>query len=72
MFQTSRVLVEMEPCNSHALLLLGDTLLTLYESEADPGKGVELLEDAKRSYLASITMEGKKATGKPPEDLVRK
>ena len=70
--QTIQVLVEMEPCNSHALLLLGNTQLKLYENEANSANATQLLEEAKLSFLASISKEGKKAAGDPPEELVRK
>ena len=62
----------MDPCNSTALLLLGNTQMTLSENEAVAAKAMQLLKEARRSYQASIFMEGKKAAGKPPEDLVRK
>ena len=72
LLQTIQVLVEMDPCNSTALLLLGNTQMTLSENEAVAAKAMQLLKEARRSYQASIFMEGKKAAGKPPEDLVRK
>ena len=46
--------------------------MTLSENEAVAAKAMQLLKEAKLSYQASIFMEGKKAAGKPPEDLVRK
>ena len=46
--------------------------MTLSENEAVAAKAMQLLKEAKLSYKASIFMEGKKAAGKPPEDLVRK
>ncbi|KAK2168710.1 hypothetical protein NP493_1223g00000 [Ridgeia piscesae] len=69
--ETIQVLVEMDPCNSTALLLLGNTQMTLSENEAVAAKAMQLLKEARRSYQASIFMEGKKAAGKPPEDLVQ-
>ena len=63
------MLVEMQPCSSYALHLLGNTQLTQFDNEPPGGAADELLNDAKRSFGASITMEGKPMEGEPPQSL---
>ena len=59
----------IEPCSSPALVLLGDVQLAQYDGDTTGEAAQAYLEDAKRSYLASIKLEGKPISGPPSEDL---
>ena len=59
----------IEPCSSQALCLLGDVQLQQYDANPEGPDAQTLLSDAKKSFQASIALEGKPQTGSPPEDL---
>ena len=57
------------PCDSLALQMLGNAQLTQYENDPDTDRGKQFLVDAKKSFQASIQMEGKPNVGDAPFDL---
>lgn len=68
--QTCQRLVQIEPCNSHALYLLGNVQLSQYDDDPEGSEASQALEDAKRSFMASIGQEGKPKIGDPPAELL--
>ena len=67
--QTCQKLVQIAPCDSLALQMLGNAQLAQYENDPDTDSGKQFLVDAKKSFLTSIQMEGKPNVGDPPFDL---
>ncbi|XP_063048932.1 uncharacterized protein LOC134442896 isoform X2 [Engraulis encrasicolus] len=59
------------PRSSHALCLLGTTQLAQYDSEPGSEQGQASLVDARRSFQASIELEGCSQTGDPPDKLTK-
>ena len=49
--------------------MLGNAQLTQYENDPDTDRGKQFLVDAKKSFQASIQMEGKPNVGDAPFDL---
>ena len=68
-FQTCQRLVTVQPCNSHALYLLGDVQLMEYDSDPQGPEAENLLAAAIVSFKASIVLEGKPMSGEAPEEI---
>lgn len=68
--QTNQMLVQIKPCSSDSLFLLGNTQLTAYDNDPEGSNAACYLESAKLSFKAAISMEGKPASGDPPTDLI--
>ena len=65
--QTSQNLVYIQPCNSHALYLLGSSQFNKYENSSPGEAATKLLHDARTSFESSIELQGKPAEGEVPE-----
>nr|KAG5711922.1 hypothetical protein BaRGS_026363 [Batillaria attramentaria] len=65
--RTSQNLVQIQPCNAHALFLLGSSQLNKFDNSSGDDEAKKLLEDAKGSFQASIELQGKPAEGEVPE-----
>jgi len=63
------MLVRVRPCSSRALCLLGTAQLALYDCQTAGADAVQLLEDAKQSFYASIALEGAPAASTPRPEL---
>ncbi|XP_072121548.1 uncharacterized protein [Mobula birostris] len=63
--------VETTPCDSNALYMLGLAQMVEYDNESSPAKAKQLIEDACLSFKASISMENKPISGKPPVELTK-
>ena len=70
--QTCQMLVEIQPCDGLSLYMLGSAQLTLAEGDPDSEEGKRLIEEAKESFKASISLEGKPASGDPPPQITGK
>ena len=70
LFQTCQKLVQIQPCNSHSLYLLGLSQFAQYENNPPGEKAQQILQDCKSSYESSIDLEGKPASGEPAEKLI--
>ena len=69
-WQTCQILVQIRPCSSHSLYLLGNTQLTIYNNDPDAGDPAErTLSEAKGCFQASIKLEGKPAAGEMPAEI---
>lgn len=70
LLQTCQKLVDIQPGKSHSIYLLGIAQFAKYENSR-PGEITDLLlQDAKSSFQASITLEGKSSSDGPPEVLL--
>ncbi|XP_068088417.1 uncharacterized protein [Hyperolius riggenbachi] len=58
------------PCNSSALYLLGVAQLAQYDDRSSSEEAEQVLEDAKRSFQASISLENLPNRGPPPADVI--
>ena len=67
LLQTCQKLVLIQPCSSHALYLLGNSQLAQYDNNPE---AVDILEEAKKSFRASIDLEGKPSAGEVPSLIV--
>lgn len=67
LFQTCQQLIEITPCSSHALYLLGSSQFAHFENTPPGENANKLLTDAKSSFKAAIDLEGKPAAGDMPE-----
>ncbi|XP_070181396.1 uncharacterized protein [Littorina saxatilis] len=65
--RTSQNLVRIQPCNSHALYLLGSAQFNKYESSTPGDAATKQLHDARTSFEASVELQGKPAEGGVPE-----
>ena len=63
------MLVEIQPCSSQALCLLGESQLSSFDQNPQAPDASELLDQAKNSFMASIALEGKPASGQPPPEI---
>ncbi|XP_007890463.1 uncharacterized protein LOC103177898 isoform X2 [Callorhinchus milii] len=62
--------VVTSPCDSHALYMLGLEQLDEYDNEPSSSNRTEqLINDACRSFRASINLENKPMVGNPPNEL---
>jgi len=61
--------VQIQPCNSRALYLLGNAQFEQYDNDPEADQASQLLDDAKLSFKAAIGLEGKPAAGAPTEQL---
>ena len=54
------------PCNGHCLTALGDAQLAAFDliPDASAPSALRLVQSAQQSYRASISVEGKSASGK--------
>ncbi|XP_067681719.1 uncharacterized protein [Haliotis asinina] len=67
--RTCQQLVQIQPCSSPALYILGAAQFAKFEN-SPPGEGAsKLLEDAKASFKSCMELEGKPASGEPGEML---
>ncbi|XP_048244538.1 uncharacterized protein LOC124123872 isoform X1 [Haliotis rufescens] len=67
--RTCQQLVQIQPCSSPALYILGAAQLAKFEN-SPPGEAAnKLLEDAKASFKSCMELEGKPASGEPGEML---
>ncbi|ESO87738.1 hypothetical protein LOTGIDRAFT_234972 [Lottia gigantea] len=64
---TCQKLVKIQPCNSHALYLLGTAQMARYENSSAGEAADRLLANAKSSFKASIALEGQPKSGDVPE-----
>ncbi|XP_025103726.1 uncharacterized protein LOC112569887 isoform X2 [Pomacea canaliculata] len=60
--RTCQNLVRIQPCNSHALFLLGSAQMSKYENSSGE-KAKEMISGAKASFEASINLQGKPSEG---------
>ncbi|XP_076442616.1 uncharacterized protein LOC143281313 isoform X2 [Babylonia areolata] len=65
--RTSQKLVYIQPCNSHALYLLGSAQFNKYENSTPGEAATQMLQGARTSFEASIDLQGKAAEGSAPE-----
>ena len=70
--QTCQQLIQIQPCSSHALYLLGASQFARYENTPPGEEANKLLEDVKSSFQTCISLEGKPAAGDVPEALKSK
>ncbi|XP_069787865.1 uncharacterized protein [Narcine bancroftii] len=67
----SQLRVEISPCDSNALYMLGLAQIVEYDNESSPEKAKQLIEEACLSFKASISMEDKPISGNPPVELTQ-
>ncbi|KAH3850613.1 hypothetical protein DPMN_093037 [Dreissena polymorpha] len=67
--KTCQQLIQITPCSSHALYLLGSSQFARFENTPPGEEGDKLLGDVKSSFQASIDLEGKPASGNVPESI---
>ncbi|XP_061164365.1 uncharacterized protein LOC133173398 [Saccostrea echinata] len=67
--QTCQKLVNLNPCSSLSLYRLGASQFAKYENSPPGETANKILNETMKSYQACISMEGKPATGDPPETL---
>ena len=65
--QTSQNLVYIQPCNSHALYLLGSSQFNKYENSSPGETATKLRHEARTSFEVSTELQGKPAEGEVPE-----
>ena len=65
--QTCQNLVCSQPCDSHALYLLGSSQFNKYENSSPGEAATKLLHEARTSFEASIELQGKPAEGELSE-----
>ena len=71
--KTCEMLVQIQPCDSYSLYLLGAAQLAQYDNSLPGDEAAKaILESAKSSFKASIDLEGKQATGEPPSEITSK
>ncbi|XP_067845587.1 uncharacterized protein [Heptranchias perlo] len=61
--------VEISPCSSNALYMLGLAQMADYDNETSADTAKQMIEDARFSFQASINMENKPIFGPPPIEL---
>ncbi|KAJ8308540.1 hypothetical protein KUTeg_013414 [Tegillarca granosa] len=66
---TCQKLVQIQPCNSHSLYLLGAAQFSKFENSPPGDAANKLLQDVKSSFGASISLEGKPAAGELPDSV---
>ena len=71
-FQTSQNLVHIQPCNSHAVYLLGSAQFNKSESLGTGEEAKKALHDARMSFETSIELQDKPAEGPVPELITGK
>ncbi|XP_060079354.1 uncharacterized protein LOC132558767 [Ylistrum balloti] len=67
--KTCQQLVQIQPCSSHALYLLGAAQFAQYENTTPGDLANTHLQHSISSYEVSIDLEGKPMAGNPPEKL---
>ncbi|XP_056020814.1 uncharacterized protein LOC125651820 isoform X2 [Ostrea edulis] len=67
--QTCQKLVSLKPCSSLSLYRLGVSQFAKYENCPPGDTANKILKETMTSYQACISMEGKPASGDPPETL---
>jgi len=65
LLQTSQTLAQIQPCSSYALCLLGNAQLASFDLQPSSSGAKDLLSDSRKSFLASILMEGRPNSGEP-------
>ncbi|XP_033734842.1 uncharacterized protein LOC117323628 [Pecten maximus] len=68
--KTCQQLVQIQPCSSHALYLLGAAQFAEYENTPSGDKANSLLQHSISSYEVSIDLEGKPMAGNPSDKLI--
>jgi hypothetical protein len=61
--------VHSQPCNSHALFLLGSAQFNKSENLGGSDEAKKVLQDARKSFEASIELQGKPTDGPVPENI---
>ncbi|XP_052768743.1 uncharacterized protein LOC128208997 [Mya arenaria] len=67
--KTCQQLIQITPCSSHSLYLLGTSQFSRFENTPPGEEANKLLGDVKSSFQASIDLEGKPASGDIPESV---
>ena len=63
--------VIFQPQNSRALYMLGDAQLSRHDNEINNNNNTAVLEEAEKSYRASLELEGKPSGGKEVPGLIQ-